>query len=49
MLQLNLFLKNSFVVLGLILYKNHKNSLEKLFVYIPQVLSFPKLPLIIKI
>ena len=39
MLKLNLFLKNSFVFLGLILYKNHKNSLEKLFDYISQVLT----------
>ena len=39
--------KNSFV--GLVLYKIDKNTLEKLFDYIPQLLSFPKLPLIIKI
>ena len=40
------FLKAS---LSLVLYKNQKNCLEKLFDYNPQVLSFPKLPLIITI
>ena len=37
MLKMNLFLKNSFVFLGLVLYKNYENSLEKLFDYIPQL------------
>ena len=49
MLKMNLFLKNSLVVLGFFLSVKWKNSLQKLFDQIPQALSFPKLSLIIRI